>query len=311
MENKRPSILEGNYMYLLVTLLFITIGAFFQNREIYSGIFITEYILIALPVVILTIIRKYKFKEIFKLNKIKFKEVILTIFIVIASYPIALFLNYTMIIIISIFGEPIQPPLPVPQDNMEFIKAFFLFAITPGICEEFMFRGFIQSAYERIGAKKAVVITGLLFAMLHLNIQGFLGFTFLGILFGYMVYKTNSIYTGIIAHITNNGIALILLKIADNSKIEANTSFGAEQAHMMLAGLILLLILAIVSAIIVYFLLKALFKASKTRIGTDKSIDLPIQRVGLVQRTLEIVPIIISLLIFIHFTIKFFQYIMN
>lgn len=306
MEKKRPSILAVNYLYLFCAILFVTIGSFFQERNINSGIFITEYIIILLPVILLATFKKYDFKEVFRLNKITFKEIRLTIFIVIASYPIGIFLNYIMIIVISKFGEPLQSPLPVPEDIIEFAKFFFLFAISPGICEEFMFRGLIQPAYERIGTKRAILITGLLFGVFHLNIQNFIGPTVLGILFGYMVYKTNSLYTGIIAHITNNGIALILL-----------TAIGNQEAEMLppdilLAGLISLIIPAIISSIIVYFLLKSLVKVSKSRVDFNfKFEETSREKVGTLQKILEIIPIVIVIIIFIIFVFAYFNHIMN
>lgn len=303
MENKKPSILEVNYLYLLVGLLLITVGGFFQRKDIYSGIFITEYIIILLPMILFMIFKRYSFKEVLRLNKITSKEIVLTILIVICSYPIAMFLNGIMAVIISMFGELQQSPLPVPENTSVFLKSLFLFAIAPGICEEVMFRGVIQSAYEKAGVKRAIVITGLLFGIFHFNIQNFLAPMGLGILFGYMVYKTDSLYTSIIAHTANNGIALILVRAVGDQEVQPNI-VGMEQTEVLLVGLISLAIVAIFSSVIVYFLLKLLVKASKERKKHSYDfVDNPREKIKLI----DMMPVIFVTVLFVFSVFRFFN----
>ena len=44
------SILEANLLYLVLAVSLIYLGSMAQNREIYSGLLITEYILILLRI---------------------------------------------------------------------------------------------------------------------------------------------------------------------------------------------------------------------------------------------------------------------
>ncbi len=73
-----------------------------------------------------------------------------------------------------------------------------------------MFRGVILNAYNKLGYRKSIIITGVLFGLFHFTILNFVGPAILGIIFGIMVYKTNSLYSSIIAHTVNNGIALTI-----------------------------------------------------------------------------------------------------
>lgn len=304
MKEKRPSILEANYLFMIVAFLLITVGGYFQHREIYSGMFITQYILIFAPMVLLVGFKKYSFKTVFRLNKITLNQIILAILIIICSYPIALFFNYIMIVIISIFGEIQQSPLPIPENTAMFLKSLFLFAITPGICEEVMFRGVMFSAYEKMGAKKAILITALLFGVFHFNIQNFLAPTFLGILIAYMVYKTNSIYTGVIAHATNNVIALVLLKSVGNQNIDTQAITTVGQTQVLLLGLISIGVISIFAILIVYNLIKLLNKASE-KSNIDNLDYIKKEKIGI----LHIIPIIIIITIFIYSVFRYFQYI--
>lgn len=297
MEKKRPTILGANYLYLVVALLLITVGGFFQIRNIYSGIFITEYIIILLSMIFFVGLKKYDFKEVFKLKKISLIQVIKTIFIAICSYPIALFFNYIILIVVSFYGGLRETPLPIPENTSMFLLSLFLFALTPGICEEAMFRGVMYSAYERIGAKNAIVLTGILFGLFHLDIQNFLGPTFLGILFGFMVYKTGSIYTSVIAHTVNNSIAIVLLKIVGSQDIQAEAlPTGLTQTLSLVIALVPLTVIASVAGVIVYFLFKSL---------SDETYEttLPKEKISFVHW----IPILLVCLIFVISMISYFN----
>ena len=52
----------------------------------------------------------------------------------------------------------------------EFILVVIVIAVTPAICEEFLFRGLIFKNFERsVKSSKAIFLTGLLFALFHFH----------------------------------------------------------------------------------------------------------------------------------------------
>ncbi|NLY45090.1 MAG: CPBP family intramembrane metalloprotease [Tissierella sp.] len=207
---KKPSIFEVNLLFLLLGISLLTIGGFVQTRELFSGLLITEYILILVPCLLFLKIKRVPIKETLRLNKIGLKQIILAIVITIFTYPLAVFLQAIFIGILNIFKDMMPTTVPMPNDEIQYLISFFIIAITPGICEEIMFRGVIMDAYSRLGYRKSIIISALLFGIFHFNLMNFVGPTILGVVFGIMVYKTNSIYSSIIAHTTNNGIALTI-----------------------------------------------------------------------------------------------------
>lgn len=209
-DRNKPSIFEANLLFLVLGVALLTIGAFVQNRELYSGLLITEYILILLPCLLLLKIKGAPIKETLRLNKIGLRQIILAIFITIFTYPLAVFFQAIFIGILNIFKDMMPTTVPMPSNGIQYIISFFIIAITPGICEEIMFRGVIMDAYSRLGNRKSIMISALLFGMFHFNLMNFVGPTILGVVFGIIVYKTNSIYPSIIAHTVNNGIALTI-----------------------------------------------------------------------------------------------------
>jgi membrane protease YdiL (CAAX protease family) len=97
----------------------------------------------------------------------------------------------------------------------EFIVLLVIAAIVPGICEEITFRGLIhQGIRTTFGPQAAVVITGVLFAVIHLSPWNFLALIFMGLFLGLLREKTGSIWPGVVAHTVNNTLALTLITVA-------------------------------------------------------------------------------------------------
>ena len=91
------------------------------------------------------------------------------------------------------------------------------------LVEEFLFRGAIQGHLLRKGMRPlyAILISSALFGIIHMNpIQ--IPFAFaIGMIFGWLYYRTGSLVPGIIGHFINNTIACI--QMATMSKEEFNT----------------------------------------------------------------------------------------
>jgi membrane protease YdiL (CAAX protease family) len=118
---------------------------------------------------------------------------------------------------------------PIPRLEFEFLRqyltadnpvdwliVFVVGALVPSFCEEITFRGLIQTGLRRsYGARHAVVWTGFLFALLHLNPWNFLGLWFFGVFLGYLTERTGSIRPAIILHLLNNTFALVVFSVQD------------------------------------------------------------------------------------------------
>ncbi|SHK13252.1 CPBP family intramembrane glutamic endopeptidase [Paramaledivibacter caminithermalis] len=212
MEKGKITILETNILYLLTALLLVTIGAYTQALNIKTGLIITEYMLVLLPVIILLKIKNISLKAFLRINKLRLKHGLIIVGATILLYPVGAFLNLIVIIGLNYLGLDIKPaPIPVANNVTEYIGLFFIIAISAGICEEFFFRGFLLRAYEEKYKMAGIVMSAIMFGIFHFNVQNLLGPILLGLFFGYLVYLTDSIYAGIIGHIANNGFAVTLM----------------------------------------------------------------------------------------------------
>ena len=78
-------------------------------------------------------------------------------------------------------------------------------------CEEVAFRGWLLTALRtRHSTSAAVVLSGLLFAVMHLDPVRFSALVTLGVLYGWLTWRSGSIWPAVLAHATNNGLGLAL-----------------------------------------------------------------------------------------------------
>jgi uncharacterized protein len=80
-------------------------------------------------------------------------------------------------------------------------------ALAP-ICEEIAFRGHLLSALSlRFRPREAIGLSALTFAALHLDPVRLPGLFALGLLYGWLTWRTGSLYPAVLAHAVNNAAA--------------------------------------------------------------------------------------------------------
>ncbi|HZK07660.1 MAG TPA: CPBP family intramembrane glutamic endopeptidase [Bacteroidales bacterium] len=92
------------------------------------------------------------------------------------------------------------------------IANLFVVALMAAVGEELLFRGILQKLFTRWfgNVHLGVLVTSILFSMFHLQFFGFLPRLLLGILFGYMLVWSGSLWLPILAHFINNASAVLV-----------------------------------------------------------------------------------------------------
>ena len=87
-----------------------------------------------------------------------------------------------------------------------------IMAALPAFFEELCFRGVLQRILIQIFRSPwtGIVVTGIFFSAFHMQFEGFLPRTFLGILLGAACWYSGSLWTAILAHFFYNGITVII-----------------------------------------------------------------------------------------------------
>ncbi len=128
--------------------------------------------------------------------------------------------------------HPGSGEIALPASTSGLMLSVLCIAVLPAVCEEFVFRGAILSGLEGSGAKRAVLASAIMFALLHGSLAGLPMQFVIGVILGWLVVYCDSIYAGLIYHTTHNA-ATILLQFALDRQAAANPQPQAEYARMI------------------------------------------------------------------------------
>jgi membrane protease YdiL (CAAX protease family) len=116
-------------------------------------------------------------------------------------------------------------------------------AALPAIFEELAFRGVLQPLLIKATGKAwvGIAIASVLFSAIHFQFYGFLPRVLLGLLFGWLAYRSGSILPGIVAHFFNNAAAAITLWFTGSmtEDLFAIDTWSVLLSAVLTAGLVL------------------------------------------------------------------------
>lgn len=175
-------------------------------------VFLTQYACMLLPSWL--IVRRLHTKQFFeyaRLKKISFSEIVLAVAGAVLLLPASAFFSTLLVELLGIPEKFLQAnnELFTSYTPVEFVWLIFGIAITPAICEEIFFRGHVQRTLERSLFHHSVWIVGIIFGLFHFQPLGLASLSLLGLYFGYLFYRSKSLYPSMAAHFTNNFLALL------------------------------------------------------------------------------------------------------
>lgn len=143
-------------------------------------------------------------------------------------------------LISSIRDSDVVNPLETMLDGVNIIPIIIFVVILSPIVEEIIFRGVILNKLRIYGERRAIWFTALTFALFHGNLSQFFYAFILGLIFGYVAIKTNTIRYAVILHIGVNlfgSLIMPALALSENAFL-ANIA-GLMVIIFMFAGVIL------------------------------------------------------------------------
>jgi len=212
------------FFQMILSVLAAFYGISFINNNIYKISLINEYIIILVPTLLYAIIYRLNFRHVFRINKLKPVPLLLIVAMAIPTYFAAASFNNIIVFLLQFIGDVPAKQIPVPKNLGGLLQGLFTVALTPAICEEMLHRGILLKAYEKRGTLRAVIITSIFFGFFHFDITNLIGPIFIGLVIGYYVIRTNSIFAGMLAHFLNNAIAEIILFFAGDDIISESAA---------------------------------------------------------------------------------------
>lgn len=140
----------------------------------------------------------------------------------------------------SVFGvRSFMPELEMPREAAASLLFMVSLSIAPAVLEEVMFRGIIMQSLRRFGDSFALVTSAILFGMSHGNLVQGPNAVLMGLVIGYFVLCTGSLFTGIIIHFLNNALTLVIEIIAGQIGVAGSAMFNtAVLGAYLLLGIV-------------------------------------------------------------------------
>jgi hypothetical protein len=141
--------------------------------------------------------------------------------------------------------------------------AIVIMAFFPALFEEIFFRGAMQGLLVRWWKKPllAILVTSLIFSLIHSSIYLFVSRAALGFALGLMYQVSKNLWVNVIAHFLNNAIAVAQLFYMSRHKQKIDVSKLDPKVEWWVA---------VIALVALYFLFRQLRKLSiKNRVGIN------------------------------------------
>ncbi len=123
--------------------------------------------------------------------------------------------------VISAYLEAAGIPMPNMPNTMDssvlsLILNLVATAVLPALCEELVFRGYVLQALRPQGDGIAIVLSSLLFSLLHGNLLQIPFAFILGLVMAYLTLQTGNIWMAVALHFITNGLSVVLQYVTLN-----------------------------------------------------------------------------------------------
>lgn len=267
---KQSKFFKVTLIYFISLVLFVGLRILFQLnifknlseywQEGISSFLIQIVLMLFVPFILYSIFFKKKPKE--TLSEVGFKKI--SVKAVLLCFLIGIIAFILNIAVASVFNGIIRslgynPSSSGTAEGNTSLAYFFLQILTvsilPAVCEEFLHRGvLLRGLSKSVGVKSALIISSLLFGLMHLNITQFFYASILGLLIGFVSIVGKSIWPAIIIHFTNNFLNVYLSFAEANSWIGGNF-YDAINSFFQNNNFIFAIIVVIVILLVLVFLL--------------------------------------------------------
>ena len=237
------------YLYMVVasvafTLLYsMWMISTMSTMPVLLNNFLSEMIVL-IPALAIVLFHGDRISVLVPVKKIRIPSALLIVVYVILLYPLVIFVNSLSMLFVdnSVVGMADQ------ITALPFWQMFISIGIFGPFVEEFVFRGVLLQSYQRTGRIIAsIILSSLLFGMMHLNINQFAYGAAMGVMFALVVEATGSVISSFIAHALFNSAEVVLMYSQKDVLLQAKEYMdGIEFKNMILLSVGINFVLAVI-----------------------------------------------------------------
>ena len=269
-QNPGMSARAGNRILCITTVVMIGIQFLMVFLGVYDTLPLvlgTQLSVILIPI-IGALISGVDIKETFRIRPIRLKTVVFSFLVILCSYPIVALLN----LIYMFFVENAVAETAAGLYDHGFAASMLVMAVCPAIGEEFLMRGVVYRSYKKKSPVLALVLSAVIFGLLHMNFNQMPYAIYLGLIMVLMMEASDSIITPMLMHFFMNGISTLSgffseETIEDMSGTAYNVESVLGYGDEMKFALASVGILAVIMIPLVILLIKATFRVNGRKLS--------------------------------------------
>ena len=204
-----PTTGDAWFMVVFVMFAYLYLGSVLEMKYGFGGIFGIQMIIFVLPL-LYVLYTKRSILQTYSFRKTKFMNFVAALFMGCGTMLIGIILTSFVSMLFPTEAEMVSSGLMNELMSDNELLTFAVVALTPAVCEEMLFRGFLFSAFRgRYKIVVSVLLTAVIFGVYHMSIVRFFTTALLGAALAVIVYYSDSIFPAMVMHAINNGIAVL------------------------------------------------------------------------------------------------------
>ena len=210
-----PSPEQGLGFVAFVALLYFYGGFQLQYRFGEPGLLAAEWLLLLVPALLFVRVAGFSVRETLSLHGPSRRALLGALLLIAGATPMAWVIGWLQSFVLPIPWEILEglEELVTAETTGRLLWLLLVLAVTPAICEEVVFRGVLLGATKKLEPWRFILLNGGVFGAFHLSFETairFLPTASLGIVIAWAVWRSGSIWIGMLMHALNNGSIVVL-----------------------------------------------------------------------------------------------------
>lgn len=196
------------FLYTVIMAMFGSIGSSLLYTVDESGFLslASSQLLLVLPTVLYICRWRIPVKDFLRIGRLPILNILLLVLFSFSIIPFLNFLNvFSMLFARNVIGNTASQII----GNQSLAVSLFVIAFLPGAMEEAVYRGAFYNEYRKVSLRKGLLLSALLFALMHLNLNQFIYAFAMGLIFPLLVEANNSILASLLVHFIINANSVI------------------------------------------------------------------------------------------------------
>jgi len=199
----------------LVAVVFFLGGWALQVLLYEPGLLVAEWLFLFVPAMAFVILGGFDPVQALFLRRPSARQVGASVLVIAGASPLVWGIGWLQTFVLPVPWELLEgmEDRVTAETATRLLWLLILLAVTPAICEEFVFRGVLLSGTLKLDPWRLILLNGLVFGVFHLSFDTvirFLPTTLLGMVITWSVWRTGSIWIGVLMHFLNNGSIVLL-----------------------------------------------------------------------------------------------------